>query len=74
MKFKRIRNIKEALEREIDKLGEQELTNLIAECRNLSPTNCSWSVYGLRVIVAEIAKSQRRWLKIQKVLAKKKTK
>lgn len=71
MKFKRISKIAQSLRNEMDKLDEPELTKLIAECNNLSQTNCGWQMYGLKEIVIEMAKVQRSWLKSpQKAVAK----
>ena len=66
MKFKRIRKITESLRTEIDKLDKSELTKLISECRKLTTTNCGWVMYGLKKLVIGIAKSQRKWLEIQR--------
>lgn len=73
MSFKRIRKIQDALQFEINPLNESELRKLIGECQRLTKTNCSWIMYGLKGIVIQLAKSQLRWLKIQKEKAKAKT-
>ena len=62
MNFKRITKITDTVKAELDKLDGPELTKLIAECNNLSQTNCGWQMYGLKDIVIEMAKVQRGWL------------
>jgi len=72
MRFKRIRKIQDSLQFEINPLSESELRKLIGECQRLNNKNCSWIMYGLKDIVIAVARSQLRWLKIQKDLAKTK--
>ena len=70
MKFKRISKLTDTVRAELEKLDGPELTKLIAECNNLSQTNCGWQMFGLKDIVTEMAKCQRNWLAIQKKKAK----
>ena len=72
MRFKRIRKIQDSLQFEINPLSDSELRKLIGECQRLTKTNCSWIMYGLKDIVIEVARSQLRWLKIQKNIPKAK--
>ena len=71
MQFKRIRKITKSMRLEIDKLNESELRKLIGECQKLTNTNCSWSMFGLKKIVIELARARCRWLKIQAKLARR---
>lgn len=44
-----------------DKLDQQtdaRLREIIAECESLTATNCGWVAYGLRDIVARVAKDR----------------
>jgi len=70
MRFRRMRKIQDALQSEINLLSESELKRLIGECQRLNEKNCSWIMYGLKDIVFSVARSQLRWLKTQKDLAK----
>lgn len=74
MTFKKIRQISKVTIAEIDKLSNSELEELIQECHQLSSTNCSWVMYGLKDIVIELAKCQIKWLKTETNLAIKRPK
>lgn len=66
MRFKRIRKISAITTFEIKRLSESELKKLVMECQGLTKTNCGWIMYGLKEIVIKVAKTQLRWLKLQK--------
>ncbi len=66
MRFKRIRKISATTTFEIKRFSESELKKLVRECQGLTTTNCGWIMYGLKEIVIAVAKSQLRWLKLQK--------
>ena len=51
---------------ELMKMSVPELKRLIAECRNLTDTNCGWQTYSLKDAVIEMAKAQLYWCKIHK--------
>ncbi len=72
MRFKRVRKFQNIVIKEIDKLGVQDLRILARECGNLTTTNCSWIMYGLRELIKDMAENRIKFITEEQLQESKK--
>lgn len=59
-KFYNLRKIATMITDTITNCSEEELKQLLEQCRNATSLNCWWLVYKLKDVVSELVKNEER--------------